>query len=817
MGKTALLAYWVQSRFIEKRWLNAEGQPEPDAYFDWTFYDQGTRSDDATHAGAASVGTFFQTALKHFGDPEPEIPHDKAARLARLIHAQRSLLILDGLEPLQYPLNHPQAGQLTDPDLRELLGLLAQRNPGLVIISSRQTLTEFPCGDTSPTRQHDLEELPVECAVALLRRMQITGTDEELRQAAQDYFCHALSLIVLGRFLFVKGGDIRIRSQIPLERANENRNQRITRNAWHVLEAYEQWLASPAARGPEKPRLSWWRQLFSGPAKAGESQSHTADLQALRLTGLFDRPASPDCLAALRKAPAVPGLTDQLVPLGDDAWNAVLRRLHEAHLIQLRFPPVEPGSFAPHPEAREVTVDVHPLIREYFARQLREKQAAGYQAAHSRLFDHLCARTEHRPATLEGLQPLYQAVVHGCLAGRPQEACDKIYFDRIKRGTGPGGNYSSKQLGAIGADLGAVAAFFEEPWSRLSVNLSTPDQAWLLNEAAYRLRALGRLTEAVEPMRVGMDRLVEQNDWKNAAASASNLSELEVTLGRVEEAVADARRSIEFADRSGDEFQRMVTRTTAADALHQSGEREEARRLFEQAEVLQREDQPQFDLLYSLPGFRYCDLILAPAERAAWQLVVPPSGGPGSAKPGEPPEGGTTNQAVLAEAERRGLKFLEWRMPSDSLLSIALDHLTLARVALYRTLLDPARPASVDLPHATAALDGLRKAGTLHMLPLALLTAALHAHLRGDAVAASRFLAEAQQIAERGPMPLFLADVHLHRARLAGSVRDEGRRRRDWPGVDPTAELVKARTLIERHHYGRQRDELADAEAALRD
>lgn len=280
VGKTALLAYWVRSRFIEKAWLNAQGQPDPMAYFDWTFYDQGTRSDDATHAGAASVGTFFQSALKHFGDPDPESPHGKAARLARLIQAQRSLLVLDGLEPLQYPFHHPQASQLTDPDLRELLGLLAQRNPGLVIISSRQALTDFTCGETTPTRQHDLEELPLECAVSLLRKMQIIGTEEELQQAAKDYACHALSLIVLGRFLFVKGGDIRLRSQIKLETANENRNQRITRNLWHMMEAYEQWLASPAG--------------------------NAADVQALRLTGLFDRPASPDCLAALRKAPATP-------------------------------------------------------------------------------------------------------------------------------------------------------------------------------------------------------------------------------------------------------------------------------------------------------------------------------------------------------------------------------------------------------------------------------------------------------------------------------------------------------------------------------
>ncbi len=48
VGKTALLAYWVRSRFIAKGWKNASGDPEPQAYFDWTFYDQGTRREDAT-------------------------------------------------------------------------------------------------------------------------------------------------------------------------------------------------------------------------------------------------------------------------------------------------------------------------------------------------------------------------------------------------------------------------------------------------------------------------------------------------------------------------------------------------------------------------------------------------------------------------------------------------------------------------------------------------------------------------------------------------------------------------------------------------
>ena len=46
------------------------------------------------------------------------------------------------------------------------------------------------------------------------------------------------------------------------------------------------------------------------------------------------------------------------------------------------------------------------------------------------------------------------------------------------------------------------------------------------------------------------------NHWAGmeAAIRASNLSELEVTLGRLSEAVADGRRAIEFADRMPDPY-----------------------------------------------------------------------------------------------------------------------------------------------------------------------------------------------------------------------------------------------------------------------
>jgi hypothetical protein len=70
------------------------------------------------------------------------------------------------------------------------------------------------------------------------------------------------------------------------------------------------------------------------------------------------------------------------------------------------------------------------------------------------------------------------------------------------------------------------------------------DRAWLLNVAAFNLRALGRLTEALEPMRAGLEMRTRQEDRRNAALSASNLSELELTLGEVAGAVADAGHAV---------------------------------------------------------------------------------------------------------------------------------------------------------------------------------------------------------------------------------------------------------------------------------
>ncbi|HUU09880.1 MAG TPA: TIR domain-containing protein [Phycisphaerae bacterium] len=775
VGKTALIATW-EANLAKRDYDGAR-------FFDWSFYSQGTREQ-----GAASADAFIAKALTFFGDKamadSPTSPWDKGARLAQLVAERPTLLVLDGLEPLQYPPG-PLGGQLKDPAIEALLKGLAQHNPGLCVVTTRERLTDLaPFNDTTAP-EWTLENLSDQAGAALLHQaganragaVDINRDDPELRAASSEVNGHALTLRLLGTYLAkAHQGDIRKRDRVKFTKADARTQGG---HAFKTMAAYERWFSDGSEDG----------------ARA---------LAVLRLLGLFDRPADAACLTALRNPPPIAGLTEPLIGLNEEDWNLTLSSLADCSLLAVQSSIVN----------RQSSIDAHPLIREYFANQLREKNPDAWRAAHRRLYEHLTESTEDKPdATLEDLQPLYQAVAHGCQAGMQQEACDHVYNARIGRRDE---FYSTRKLGAFGADLGAVACFFDEAWGGISPALSEGAQAWLLNQAGFRLRALGRLTEALEPMRAGLPIELNHQDWRNAAARACNLSELNLTLGRVTDAVPDPDQSVTFADRSSDQFMRVAVRTALADALHQAGRRADALASFREAEAIQAEREPEHPLLYSAAGFQYCDLLLAEPERAAWQTGIGLEPVPDCAQ--------DARDGLIArcrEVDGRGQKMFEWRMPCDSLLTIALDHLTLARAALYRAILGhsafriPHSDLAPARQHVTDAVDGLRRAGTMDHLPRALLSRAWLRVLEGDPDGSGRDLDDGWQIAERGPMRLHMTDILLHRARLFHAVRPY-----PWPGPQkdpgPTHDLADARKLIHHCGYHRRDEELADAQQAAK-
>jgi hypothetical protein len=599
-GKTRVTVEWLH-RMHDAGWRGAR------RVFVHSFYSQG--SDERRNA---SSELFFEQALAFFGCQGKPITQaeEQGRTLARLLVEQRGLLVLDGLEPLQHPPHHAERGQLKDLGIRRLLLSLANVPPeetsGLCLITSRQPVVELEPRQGATVVQRSLDHLHRDDGAELLRLFQVVGPDEDLRKASDEFHGHAYSLMLLGSFLknATDHHDVRRRREVLLlEEDTEHRN-----HARKMFAAYVRHL------GEESPEVAVLR-LLGFFDRAADRQL----LEVLRareaVVYVWSDPSNPSDLSKRQPKPnriadSLAELTAPLLDLSPTQWRRTLNRLRQLRLIDLTGPSASPA------------VEAHPLLRECFAEQVKAKLPAAWQAGHRRLFEHLAGTAPYWPEGIEGLQPLYQAVAHGCLAGLYKQARADVYRDRILRGSAV---YSVHTLGAIGADLGTVACFFTTPWTTLAPGLAPVDQAWLLNEAAFSLRALGRLTEAIEPMRAVVDMTVELGDWENAAIDASNLSELELTRGEVPEAVTAGEQSVTYADRSGDAFWRMASRTALAGALHQAGRRAESRRRFEDAEARQAANQPAYPRLYSLQGFRYCDLLLSEAERAAWQgcLLVP--------------------------------------------------------------------------------------------------------------------------------------------------------------------------------------------------
>lgn len=703
VGKSALVNHWLRS--LERdRYRGAE------RVFGWSFYSQGTTD------RVVSADQFIDAALRWFGDPKPTegSPWDKGVRLADLARAQRTLLLLDGLEPLQYPPG-PQEGRLKDQALQALVRELPAHNSGLCVISSRLPVTDLEDFEGSTARRIDLEQLSPQAGAQVLKAQGVKGDDPELERASSEFGGHALALTLLGSYLRdVYGGDVRRRREVgPLEE-----ELRQGGHARRVMASYEKWFGE----GP--------------------------DLAVLRILGLFDRPADGLAVAALRAKPGIPGLTDTLQNLSEREWRQVLAKLRHSRLV------AEPDPSQPE------TLDAHPLVREHFGQQLRQNCPAAWREGHNRLYEHLKRTTKQLPDTIEEMAPLFAAVAHGCQAGRHQEALDEVYRQRIMRGNQ---FFSTHKLGTFGAELAVLSGFFDPPWRKPVSGLREADKGFVLSEAGFDLRALGRLEEAAQPMQASLAAHIGFQDWKNAAAAASNLSELYLSMGDLTQALAYAQKSVDLADRSGDPFQRLTKRARLADTLHQGGRISDAEAAFREAEEMQKAKQPEFPLLGSVQGFLYCDLLLTKRE--------------------------------YGEVQIRATQTLEWAKAEGFLLDIALDHLSLGMAHLLQAHQEGRNEFTQARSHLEGAVDGFRRAGAQEFIARGLLARAELHQVTGALKPARADIHEAMAIATRGGMRLFQADCHLVYARLylAQGKKDEARE-----------SLATAKKMIEEMGYHRR-------------
>ena len=163
VGKSTLVNHWL-------RRMAAEHYRSAELVFGWSFYRQGTSGD------TSSADEFLDAALTWFGDPDPRLgtAWEKGERLAKLVAHRRTLLVLDGLEPLQNPPG-PQEGRLREPSLQALLRELAAFNTGLCVITTRTPVADIADHERTSALRRDLEQLSSDAGAKLLRALGVNG------------------------------------------------------------------------------------------------------------------------------------------------------------------------------------------------------------------------------------------------------------------------------------------------------------------------------------------------------------------------------------------------------------------------------------------------------------------------------------------------------------------------------------------------------------------------------------------------------------------------------------------------------------------
>jgi serine/threonine protein kinase/predicted ATPase len=437
VGKSTLVNHWLR-RMATDHYRSAE------LIFGWSFYKQGTSG------GSSSADEFLNAALVWFGDPDPRVGTgwEKGERLANLIAHRRTLLILDGLEPLQNPPGS-QEGRLRDPSLQALLRELAALNEGLCVITTRLAVADLAQREGSSALRRDLEHLSSVAGEQLLRALEVKGQESELRSASEEFGGHCLALTLLGSYLSdAYHGDIRRREKVASRLAHDVRQGTHARK---VMNSYQSWFGE----GPE--------------------------LSALLLLGLFDRPADKEAIGTLLKSPAICGLTESLTGLSPSVWRTIVARLRRARLLAPEDPH-QPGQ-----------LDTHPLVREYFGEQLRNRFSEAWRECNRRLYDHYRVLAPQLPDSFREMEPLFLAVICGCNAGLFREALHEVYIARIQRGNA---YFAANVLGARGPLLSVLVHFFEHGrWGSPvetavgGESLTAEDQLFVFMQAAQYLTA----------------------------------------------------------------------------------------------------------------------------------------------------------------------------------------------------------------------------------------------------------------------------------------------------------------------------------------
>ncbi len=737
VGKTACVCHWMKDEPIQPSIRTIA----------WSFYS------GVDGRLGLSADRFLDETLKTLGDPHADIysAKEKGRKLADLISSERTLLILDGIEPLQHPPHSEEFGEVYDMGLRELLRSIQSKLDGLCIITSRYPLPKKLI-DQPTVQQLKLPPLHGRHGVELLKSYGLKGLDQDFMDISNWLQGHPLGLTLFAEYSR--------RTGYPL-------------NEWQKMASDTLTSADrrfgPGDRSPDHSS----RVLSSYYATLNEPER-----QLMRIRSLFTTPIDRQMIEDVLAGPPIPRITSAFLDAENEIdWQPFAQAevsLQRAQLISISDDLREPGVY---PSAK--VYDTHPLIVRYFSDQMKNRYENYWRQANRRLFTRLQSKFTREPQNMEDARFLYDAVIHGCLSGEYQLAYRSVYIDRLVIDKDKPKCWELP--GTFADELRMLNVFFSEPWKTVVSALDSDSKRFIRHAAHHCLRALGRLSEAEEALGaiedslkyVRKDRRGENYSGRQAEILGSR-AEQELLECRITQAIDSARTAVDYAEKSNNPNILRSRKARLAEALFQHGEWKEAQEFFQSAEHDQirssemRGERRPFMHTYS--GYLYWNFQVCQAEYLLRKWLRPTDLGLDA-------RGKVTKQLVQ---ESLGLiisqtqEAFSWEEKESSgafsiyvIIDQALQLLANAQ-ALTMELLQDGEPALERIGYLlTKAMNEMEMSGHRPEYPRVYLAFARFHYLTGCFDEARECLGVAQALAERGRYRIFLIDHDIESLHLS--------------------------------------------------
>ncbi len=573
-GKSALINKWL-SELSKTNYQNAS------RIYAWSFYNENPISGDSS-AGDC----FLEHALQWFGDLDPSkgTSWSKANRLAELVRQERTILILDGLEPLQHGPGQCY-GSIKNKSLAYLVKELASKNNGLCIITSRFPVKELASFFDARAIRIDLERLTNSAGIQLLIELGIQSDRNLFEEAVETYSGHALSLTLLAGYtntVFDGQLDLALGEEVPLIKSQVNgRIEQLMAN-------YFKWLDCKDA------------------------------LQILRIVSLLGRNTSLNEIVRIVSLCEITGFTDKLRNYSRNKWKLTLNELCEAGLIEVSK------------NTLDVAIENHPLIREWIKNQFREDEAEAYRNGHKLLFEYLKSDTKDLPSSAIEYEPLYRSVMHGVASGSALEAF-QFYYSKVK-------NRYPISLASHSLDQSCVKCFFKKGWDELSYPLPEEAKYFLISSAATNLMALGELEESIELSYKCIGYFSSVENSLNVTLIAGPLVSMLIEAGRLKQAMELLHDLEPMIESSNNPVIVAMANNFKAYANFLNGNYKTASKQFALAESVLQLESPGFEVGFPTVSSYFCKYLLeidelnfalnrslktfAWRERKSWQVSV---------------------------------------------------------------------------------------------------------------------------------------------------------------------------------------------------